>query len=543
MKKLQNFFLLLILILATVLRLWKLDQYPAGLNADEAAIGYNAYSILRTGRDEHGEALPIHFKSFGDYKPGLYFYLVLPFVKFLGLNVWAVRLPSVILGVLSVLFVYLLIKELFSSIPALLAGLLLAISPWHIHFSRGGWETNVATFFILVGVYFFFKALKNPKFFVFSFSFLVFSMYTYHGARVLAPLLGGALLVLKRKEIFVQKSKMIFFSMMVAILFLLPLFYTFIFTPAGAARFSGLSLFADEGPFWRINQLRGEHGRAVASPLVRLLHNRPLVYGLEFAQNFLDHFDGVFLFILGDSIKRSNVPEMGELYLFDLPFLAFGVYFLIKNKEKNWLFPFIWLGIAPLAASLTFQTPSALRAHGMVIPLALISGYGFYFSLRWLKENYRFLFPIVSFLILIFISWNCVYYLRQYYLHYPKRYPEAWEYGFEELVEYLKPIEKNYQKIYVTDEYDQPYILFAFYLPYSPEKLQGEIKLTPRDKFGFSTVRHFGKYWFGLEENPDWKNEKDILVCGTDEEIPDDADIIKTIYFKNGQPAFQIAQR
>src|SRR3990170_7487222 len=102
--------LVAVLLLATLLRFWRLGDYPA-LNADEAAIGYNAYSLIQTGMDEHGNSWPIHFQSFNDYKPGLYFYLVLPFVKFSGLNEWAVRIPGAFLGVATVYLIYLLVKE------------------------------------------------------------------------------------------------------------------------------------------------------------------------------------------------------------------------------------------------------------------------------------------------------------------------------------------------------------------------------------------------------------------------------------------------
>src|SRR3990167_8200568 len=167
MIKYKKILLLLIIILAFVLRFWKLDSYPA-LNADEAAIGYNAYSLLETGKDEHGNPWPIHFQSFNDYKPGLYFYLVLPFVKFIGLSEWAVRIPGAALGVATVYLIYLLTKELFKDnqsritnheSPAIIASLFLAISPWHIHFSRGGWEVNVSTFFFFLCFFFFLRSI------------------------------------------------------------------------------------------------------------------------------------------------------------------------------------------------------------------------------------------------------------------------------------------------------------------------------------------------------------------------------------------------
>src|SRR3989344_5205034 len=138
----KNKFLLAILILAFVLRVPFLDKFPAGLNADEAAIGYNAYSLIKTGHDEHGVAWPLVFRSFDDYKPAVYFYLALPFVALLGPTIWAVRLPSALLGVGSVIFVYLLENLLFPKArqkfgkielnAGHLSALLLATSPWHL---------------------------------------------------------------------------------------------------------------------------------------------------------------------------------------------------------------------------------------------------------------------------------------------------------------------------------------------------------------------------------------------------------------------------
>ena len=110
--------LVLALIIATALflRVYKINSNPPGLTPDEASLGYNAYSILKTGKDEYGTFMPIIFKSFGDYKPGLYVYLTVPFVAILGLNETAVRLPSVFSGVFTVFLIYLISKELFKRI-------------------------------------------------------------------------------------------------------------------------------------------------------------------------------------------------------------------------------------------------------------------------------------------------------------------------------------------------------------------------------------------------------------------------------------------
>ena len=549
MKKFQVFLILLILILAAFLRLWKVSEYPTGFNADEAAIGYNAYSLLKTGQDEYGASWPLVFKSFGDYKPGLYFYLVLPFVKIFGLNELAVRLPSAILGILTVLLVYFLVKEIFRDLPfaisySLFASFLLAISPWHLHFSRGGWETNTATFFITAGTFFFLKALKNPKFYLLFAICYLLSLYTYHSARIIVPFLLLILCLINRRKVFRRQfdySKWLLVSFILAFILALPLL-PMMFSEEGQARFSGLSIFADQGPFWATNEARGEHQNPNGITAV-IFHNKVISYGRSWLKGYLSHFDLRFLFITGDSIERNKVPEMGLLYFFEIFTVAIGSYFLLKMKNKNKWLVFFWLSISPLASSLTFQTPHALRAHNMVIPLTIISAFGVYKILQWTKENMSSIF-VIGLLGYCFIGLlNLCYYLRQYYVEYPKRYPLAWEHGFKELVELVEPIQDKYDQIIITDRYDQPYILFLFYLKYPPEKYQPQAKLTMRDRFGFGTVRSFDKFEFRKIDWEEDKKTRNALIIGTDEEIPDDANIIKTIYFQNNQPVFQIAER
>src|SRR5437868_4259461 len=98
MKRTTLIILICITLFAGILRLWRLDTVPAGFNIDEAAFGYNAYSILKTGKDEYGTFLPLSLKSFGDYKAAGYAYIDIPFIALFGLNEFSVRLPSAILG-------------------------------------------------------------------------------------------------------------------------------------------------------------------------------------------------------------------------------------------------------------------------------------------------------------------------------------------------------------------------------------------------------------------------------------------------------------
>lgn len=536
----KKYFLILIILLAFVLRFYKLATYPA-LNADEAAIGYNAYSLLLTGRDEHGNSWPIHFQSFNDYKPGLYFYVVLPFVKVIGLNEWAVRIPGALLGVLTVLIIYLLTKELFRDEKiSLFSSLLLAISPWHIHFSRGGWEVNLATFLITLGIWLFLKYVNGfrQKYLYLSIFVLALSLYAYHAARVVVPLLGIMFVIIYFRDLF-KKVKPIVISGLLLVVLLLPLAKDIV-GPAGISRAAGVGLFADPGPLNRINEQRGEH--AVFTSLIpKLFHNKAVNYGLAFLENWVSHYHGEFLFLSGDVIQRNKVPETGQLYLFEIITVSLGIIFLLKKFDKSSKVVFSWVLIAPLASALTFQSPHALRAHNMVIPITIISAVGLTMLFNWFNSLRRYknlLFILFS----LIMALNFATYLHMYYIHMAKEYPYSSQYGLKELVDYVKKNNEDYKNIVVTDRYDQPYILFLFYMRYDPAKFQKEHALTPRDQFGFSTVREFEKYRFITFGK--WEEVRgsypNSLIVGTPTQIPQEANIIKRIYGSNGYEYFDL---
>ena len=530
-----------VIVLASFLRLNQLNTLPA-LNADEAAIGYNVYSLINTGRDEHGHIWPIHFESFGDWKPGLFFYVVLPFVKLFGLNEWAIRIPGAVLGVGTVWLVYLLVGELFSAKNfKLLASFLLAISPWHIHFSRGAWEVNAGTFFIVLGVWAFLRwtNVKDRKWLFICIFALVASLYTYHAARIVIPLLVLGMLTIYRSQIL-NKSRIMALGILVGVILMFPLVRDLL-GPAGVARAGGVSIFADLGIIERINQQRGEHGN-ISSFGAAIFHNKVMNYSLEFFNNWGEHFWGQFLFLSGDEIERNKIPEIGQLYLFQLPLLIFGL-FLIARKPRGWGLIVWWLIVAPTAAALTFQSPHSLRSHNMVIPLTIISAYGMFGVLGWLGKIKQKQFLVTCYLLLVtIIFWDFSRYLHQYYVHMAKEYPSSSQYAVKELVSYVSENYDKYPVFAVTDRYDQPYILFLFYMKYPPDKFQVAHELTPRDKFGFSTVRDFDKFHF--EEINKWEdaNQKfrNGLIIGTDKEIDDGRNIIHRIYFPNGDTAFKV---
>jgi len=183
MKK-TTLLLIAITILAACLRFYRLTVIPPGVNRDEASIGVTAYSILTTGKDEYGRALPLSFESFGDWKLPLYIYTTIPFVKLFGLSELAVRLPSALAGSATVVLLYFLVYALFASQAlALLSAFVLALMPWHIHISRVESEAIVATLFLVAGSVLFIRALKRKALAPLLWSALLFAAtyYTYHG--------------------------------------------------------------------------------------------------------------------------------------------------------------------------------------------------------------------------------------------------------------------------------------------------------------------------------------------------------------------------
>ena len=101
-----------VLLLGAFLYSYKIDQIPSGLYVDEASTGYNAYSLLTTGKDEYGKSYPSAMRFFGSYSPPLYTYLTMGAISFFGLNILSARFVSIVSGILSVLVFYLLLKNL-----------------------------------------------------------------------------------------------------------------------------------------------------------------------------------------------------------------------------------------------------------------------------------------------------------------------------------------------------------------------------------------------------------------------------------------------
>ena len=472
-----NWILISILVLAALLRLWRLGTNPPGLTSDEAALGYNAYSVLKTGRDEYGKFLPIIFKSFGDYKPGLYVYLDVPFVAVLGLNEFSTRLPSALSGILSVYLIYLISNKLFSTKFGIFAAFAAAVTPWSIYFSRGAWEVNVSLTLTLAGIYFFLRATEKSKYFILSSLLFALTLLTYQGAKLSTAIAVTLLAVLYRKQILKFERRHLFGGIGIGVVVALPIILSLFNGQAG--RLDVFSVFSYPRPKDYTQAFLDEGGEKIGDVNYYLFHSEGLNFTRGILGRYFNHFSARFLFFEGDfSNPRQSAPYQGMLIISDVFLLLLGLFFVFRNYSlfpKSYSLILLWLVLSPLPAVLSRDQVHAVRALNMQVPLIIILAFGLNYILVWINAQKH---KIPYYLLLTaFYSLGFTYFLDAYFVHLPAHDSVYWNYGYKQVVETVTPIKKNYKFIKVQQSFAQPYIYFLFYQRYDPAKYQKTAKL------------------------------------------------------------------
>lgn len=551
----SKFLLIIILLIASVLRLYQLGSVPVSPDWDEAALGYNAYSILQTGKDEYGKPFPFVLQSFADYKPALYIYFAVPSIAVFGLDTFAVRLPSAIFGILTVLATYFLVKELFKRRDiALVAAFLLAISPWHLQFSRVAFETNVGLAFNVFGVLFFLKGLKKPWLLMLSALFFGLNVSVYQSERVFSPLLVILLLLVYWKPLWQIAKKYLVAAVLVGIFAVLPFVHYVVTNNMALARFKGVSIFSEQTETKLESNQQFSEDKGTGNLTGTLFHNKWVTSAREVTAGYLSHFDLNWLFIRGD-LERHHAPNMALLYLWELPFLLVGIYALafFPFSLRTKLLIFGWLLLAPIPASVTSDVPHSVRTLNFLPTFQVFTAIGLVTAHRFLSQYkgagikykgfYRSSFFSVSLYTLFFIlaSFNLIYYLNQYFVQQNYFYSKFWQYGYEEAVMYVKAQEDKFRKIVVANQtpLDQSYVFFLFYLQYPPQEYQ---KQWENFSGTLDDTRMFGKYEFRPINWEAEKDAKDVLFVGRPEDFPQDV-AKKTIQYLNGEPAIVIVER
>lgn len=354
-----------VLLLAGLMRTADLAGRPFGLFRDEAEKGYNAWALatsggavdfsggLGSGPPIQWRRLPWMINVMGGQTSALYQYVAAPLMSLSGLSITTTRLPSALVGTLTVLLAGLLAWRAWGAWAGVAAALALALSPWHLNFSRWALEGIFVPLFLVLTLLGLTGLERRRRWGApLAGAALGWLFYAYSGAQPLVLAWGACLLALYGRRL-PWRSPWLWLGLA---LFLIPVIPTAAvrLAPAGATRLARIAIWNAPG----------------ASPLG--------VAGL-FIQNYFAHFDPRFLFIFGDNLPRHNVAGAGELLWPDLLLLPFGLWLLARRRLPLLGALLTLLLCAPIPAAITNEgIPHALRAFAMVVPCSLAAGFGLY---------------------------------------------------------------------------------------------------------------------------------------------------------------------
>ena len=532
--------------LAFFLRFYRVTTDPPSLNWDEVSIGYNAYSILKTGRDEWGQKFPLHFRSYGEYKLPVQIYATIPGIAIFGLNELGVRILPVVYGTITVLVLYFVASALTKNRwVGLIAAFLLAISPWHVQLTRASFESSFSVLWVLLGIWFFIKGFKNSKWWIAATLPFAISTYTYNSARVIIPLLILTLLIIYRKDVWRAKKNLII-SGIVFILLMLPT-APFVLKGGLIARYQLVSITSDKGLIPRIEDRRNHS--SLPQPLKRLILNRYTFISYYFVSNYMAHFNPSFLFIKGAGHVQHNVQGIGELYAIQAPFILIGAWLVFKKKYPFRGLIFAWLFLTFVPVALTNDSiPNALRTVIAAPLYQIFTAVGFLAAIRFLKKKYLKVSLVT--ITLAVLAWGVYIFLHQLFVVYPNKYSREWQYGYKQVVNYMVGVQDKYDLIVFTRFYGEPHMFTLFYSKFDPYKYQTDPNLVRFEQYDWVWVTNFDKYYFPNISDADTSYSqlvkrfigRKVLFIGKVQDFPKEAKILYRVNFKNGEPAFVITE-
>lgn len=445
MKK--HLLLFFIIILAVFLRFWQLGNNPIGITNDEAGHVYSAYSIWKTGHDVAGKFLPLSINLDNSFSPA-YIYLNAPFVGMMGLSVLSGRIMYALVGVLTVLVLYLLVRKLtYNEYIALLSAFVMSISPWHIQLSRGAWDANIALFFFLLSTYVFVLNLKKGSI-LYSLPFFLLAFYSYHATKVFFIFYPLVLIIVFREKLLAKRLQLgIFLIGIIAI----ALSFVYILKTQNVTRQKVILPNLNQAS----KVINSEREKNLAPLYIsQFFNNKVLYYVRVFRENYLEAFSPQYLFLYGETSGVGGTYSMhrGVLYIIELPLLLIGIYYLLKNKESSFRNLIILsLLIAPLPSTFTNDRSYFMRSSMMLPFLSVLVAYGIYYFIHIIKKQKNYIYYTSLIIFASFYTFLFISYLYQYYLRYPVYGAEYWLRSSRDLSIYIGERKNDFKNIYVTN--------------------------------------------------------------------------------------------
>lgn len=505
-KKLQNFLLLSVVLLAILLRSISLSKIPNVLNRDEAALAYNAYLIKETGRDEWQVKQPFLFKSFGDYKLPGYPYLLAFLFNFLPVNDVVAKLPSVLAGLGLVILGFFWAKNILKlkQSSSLILVLLLAINPIFSFYSRIAFEANVALFFFVFALYLIFieeKMIKKRYLLDFlAITFLILAMLSYNTALLLLPFLLPAIIFFRSKQSWRFTVPLITFASLIFIIFVQQ-------QASLMSQKSTITIFTDP----TILQNYPTYRQNFSGIFTTLIGNQYVYFLSIIIRNFFNSFSPTFLVYRGGSHPWHSIFNWGHLF-YSTYFLALaGIFYTIyqffknKNQRKKSILLLYLLIISLAPAVVTVDAPHATRS--LFFFFLLISFASIIFEKIYSKIKFKKIFISIFLLIM---SIEASYYYYQYFYIYPKHQPQSLWPEYKNLI---IAAENQYpdQKITVIDPDGYQYILTAWYLKTPATEFFATMQYQDPDQINFYYGEQFSHYRF-IRNKTDLSEQKGIVI-------------------------------
>jgi len=499
---------------------------------EEVALGYDAYSILLTGADHHGNAWPlIAFESFGDWKPALYFYAVVPFVKLLGLSVEAVRMPSLLSGLLLIAVSGWLGQRLLKA--GWLSAAIAALSPWGIHFSRGGWEAHLATALLAVGVAAWFE-ISASKRFINRLSWLLLSvltfslsMYAYHGARVVAPLLGIGLLLLTGWEVYRERFVLTMHHALagsaLALVVLSAVLFPFI-QAVWTGELTQFTMRAQQTGMLAQNEVLAKNLKDQAESglgmVGRFVYHRYFAIVRAVATEASSYANPTYLIVRGEDNPRHSTGIFGILYPHELLFLLIGLWAVwIRRQLRLWLLVF-WIVAAIFVASMAVPNPHTLRTL-LSFPawiLLIVLGLQTIGQSRMI-EQLRKRVPLAQLALIgtVIVLYAMSVSVYGYHLLgiYPTESASHWQYGYEAIIKNVEEQRSQHPEatLIFSRAHGRPAMYWWFYTKTDPARVQAAQTPALKDQGEFL---EFENIWFDFPRAP---RQTELILAAPDSEI------------------------
>lgn len=516
--------LIALLWLTLALRVAALERVPPPLNVDEAVNAYDAYSLLKTGRDQWGRPWPVTLRAFNDYRRPATIYSAMPFMAVFGLTIFGIRAMAAFWGWWTVVFTYRLARDMFGARAGLAAALLLALSPWHIAFSRLGVEVSGPLLCALVAGldcgWRWYRTRRAGWLVAAGIAFAV-ALYSYTTAQAFIPLLLLTIGTIFWRELWQQRGAVLLIGVLLVLL-VAPLVYAVLANSESWNRLNTISVFADP-------QAQG--------------------WKTVFWQ-WLGHFTPDYLFLRGDAQPVHHAPGFGQLYWIEMLLVPLGLVGLLRHRDRRAaLLLLSWLALGPIPAALTRQdmgSANAMRGIAGLPAWAILSGLGL--ATVMAKKPTRVSRPkatpsinlgraaLVG-VLLGALAWNAAVVLRNYFTVFPVQHARDFEYGVREAMEYALTHENEYETIVLTNWISQPHIFAVFFAQYDPRAFQ-QTHAPYGDRLSEKLTAWGDKYMTGDVDQLYGEMAHGLFIARP-HMLPDVAPAL-VIHHPDGSPAFKV---